>query len=347
MGSDNYRNLQEYLDSFGLGFPAAKSGIEIDVLKELFTEEEAEMFLNVRNIPETPLEVAERINSDPVSVGALLDRMAGDGLLFSIGQGAEKKYMVAPFLLGIYENKAHVLTEKVARLMDDYLNENYRNYIGETLRKTSFLRVIPVERSVEFFHTVSSYDRNRELIRSKDRIAVAKCICRSQKDKIGMACDKPTETCMVFDWYADYFVENKQGRAISKEEALEIQDRCEELGLVSLGSNIADMGIVLCHCCGCCCMSLTSAKKLPRPVETFVSNYYAAVNSDLCTGCEVCLDRCQMEAISIVDEVAAINRDRCIGCGVCVPACPTGAMEFLRKPELEAPINTLEASAKR
>ena len=49
-----------------------------------------------------------------------------------------------------------------------------------------------------------------------------------------------------------------------------------------------------------------------------------------CQTCETCVERCQMEAIS-VDEVAQINLDRCIGCGVCAVTCDVGAISMHRK----------------
>ena len=52
-----------------------------------------------------------------------------------------------------------------------------------------------------------------------------------------------------------------------------------------------------------------------------------------CTGCETCLDRCQMEAIDIVEGKALINRKRCIGCGLCVSTCPTDAVRLAKKSE--------------
>jgi len=58
------------------------------------------------------------------------------------------------------------------------------------------------------------------------------------------------------------------------------------------------------------------------------------VDQDECSGCETCLERCQMEAIQMnADELAEINLDRCIGCGLCVAACPEGAIQLTPKPE--------------
>ena len=118
--------------------------------------------------------------------------------------------------------------------------------------------------------------------------------------------DKPLEACFSFGSHARYYVERGMGRWISQEETLEILDQCEEAGLV------------------------------PRPAEIVISNYYALVDSDLCAACETCLDRCQMEAITIgPEEVAEVNLDRCIGCGLCVTTCTTEALSLQPKPEEE------------
>ena len=57
------------------------------------------------------------------------------------------------------------------------------------------------------------------------------------------------------------------------------------------------------------------------PAGSLSSNYLSQVDEDTCTGCEDCLDRCQMDAISMVDVIAQIDASRCVGCGVCVPTC--------------------------
>jgi heterodisulfide reductase subunit A-like polyferredoxin len=78
---------------------------------------------------------------------------------------------------------------------------------------------------------------------------------------------------------------------------------------------------------------LRSLKKQPVPAAAVKSNYFAIVDVEECIGCETCLDRCQMEAVEIVNEKAVIDLDRCIGCGLCVTTCETDAMSLSRKTE--------------
>ena len=39
--NDTYRKLQEHLDKMPVGYPATKSGVEINLLKAIFTPEQA------------------------------------------------------------------------------------------------------------------------------------------------------------------------------------------------------------------------------------------------------------------------------------------------------------------
>jgi electron transport complex protein RnfB len=82
MSEDIFRRLQEQLDQYSIGFPATESGVEIKILKKLFTEEEVEMYLHMSMMLETPDSVAGRLKQDPAQVASLLDEMAEKGLLF-------------------------------------------------------------------------------------------------------------------------------------------------------------------------------------------------------------------------------------------------------------------------
>ena len=61
--------------------------------------------------------------------------------------------------------------------------------------------------------------------------------------------------------------------------------------------------------------------------EVEIEPIVASVDTDVCGGCEVCLELCPFGAIEREDEQAKVNIALCKGCGTCVAACPSGAMD--------------------
>jgi electron transport complex protein RnfB len=88
----------------------------------------------------------------------------------------------------------------------------------------------------------------------------------------------------------------------------------------------------MCNCCGDCCGILRALNLQPNPGELVYNRYWAIVDQDECSGCEICLDRCQMNAIEI-EETATIDKARCIGCGLCITTCPMEAIKLEEKPK--------------
>ncbi|MFZ3044658.1 MAG: 4Fe-4S dicluster domain-containing protein, partial [Desulfatirhabdiaceae bacterium] len=83
-----------------------------------------------------------------------------------------------------------------------------------------------------------------------------------------------------------------------------------------------------------CCGVLRALNQHPRPSEIVFSNYTAQIDPASCVGCQTCIDRCQMNALTMNDrDLAEINPDRCIGCGLCVTTCPSGALSLKQKAE--------------
>jgi len=50
------------------------------------------------------------------------------------------------------------------------------------------------------------------------------------------------------------------------------------------------------------------------------------VDEEKCTGCNVCVEKCPVKAISMEDEKAKINMEECIHCGTCHSVCPQEAV---------------------
>jgi formate hydrogenlyase subunit 6/NADH:ubiquinone oxidoreductase subunit I len=78
------------------------------------------------------------------------------------------------------------------------------------------------------------------------------------------------------------------------------------------------------------------------------SSFVAQLDRETCIGCEACLERCQMGALSMVGDLASLDANRCIGCGLCGTTCPSGALTLKRKPEQPpVPKSVREAMALR
>lgn len=333
MQTDIYRQLQKQLDQYSMGFPATESGIELKILKYLFSEADAEIFTSLTPMLEDANSVASRLDRPASEVSDKLDDMAERGLLFRLKKESGSRYGAIPFVHGLFEFQVNNLQSDFAKMAKQYFEEAFDHAMQTNA--DYFLRTIPVQESIDMTHNVASYDDAVEILRSKPFIVVTDCICRKTADLIDQSCGKPLEVCFMFGSMGQYYLDRKMGREVSLEEAIDILTSCREAGLVTqpaTSQNPAGM----CNCCGDCCGVLRALNNHPKPAEMVFSNYYAVVEIDDCTGCETCIDRCQMDALSINDDgVAVVDRDRCIGCGLCVITCPTEALTLVSKSESE------------
>ncbi|PKN72473.1 MAG: 4Fe-4S ferredoxin [Deltaproteobacteria bacterium HGW-Deltaproteobacteria-10] len=327
--SDNiFRDLQERLDSYSLGFPATKTGIEITVLKRLFTEKNAEMFLNMSPLVEEPATVSARLGKPLEEVAVQLEDMAQRGLLFRLKKGESLKYGAIPFMHGLMEFHVKRLDREMVEIVEQYFDQGFHQAIADV--KGMFLRTVPVHESITVEHHIAAFEDARAILEKNEIIAVTECVCRKEKNILGKGCGKPLEACFMFGSMARYYIDNKMGRRVNLEEAIELLAKAQEAGLVTQPGT-AQNPAGMCNCCGDCCGVIAAVKKYSKPAELVFSNYQAVADRDSCTGCEICLDRCQMDAITMIDGVAEINLDRCIGCGLCVTTCPVNAMSIKAK----------------
>ncbi|MBN1615546.1 MAG: 4Fe-4S binding protein [Deltaproteobacteria bacterium] len=328
MASEVYFKLRERLDEYSIGFPSSPSGVEIEILERLFTPEEAELFLHMSLMIETSGVIAERSGQDSAYVTAMAEQMAAKGTVFRLRRDGVDRYAAVPFVLGIYEFQAGSITRPMAELYFKYFEEALIDRISE---HEQLLRPIPVNRAIDVGMFVATYEDSREIVKKQKLIAVTHCLCREEKHLLGHGCDKPLEVCMAFGAGAQHFIDMGRARPISVEEALKILDLAEESGLVTQPANSQNPGAI-CNCCRDCCVQLRTLNRMERPAEVVVSNFFAVVEAELCSGCGICEDRCPMRAVEIRDGIAAmINLDRCIGCGLCVTTCPTGSLHLQKK----------------
>ena len=328
--SDLYEKLRQRLDDMATGYPPSADGVEIRILKRLFSEADAELFLMMTPMLETPEAVAGRLGLDAEPTAAHLEDMASRGLLFRQRKGERARYAAIPFVVGVFEFQLNTVDRELAQDLQGY----YEEALGKTFaaHDTPLMRTIPINRRLVAEWPVAPYEDVLQIIDQQTTIAVAPCICRTTQRKLGKGCDKPLEACFLFGSHAQYYVDNLMGRFIDKAEAKAIVARNEAAGLVMQPFNSQHIG-GMCSCCGDCCGILRSLKKQPVPAAAVKSNYYAVVEAEDCIGCGDCLERCQMDAVTLEDDLARIDLDRCIGCGLCVTTCPSDALRLVKKAE--------------
>ena len=329
MDDDIYLRLRDKIDEYSVGFAATETGIEIKILKKLFTEEEARMYLNLTGDLQTAGEIAEKIDRDPREVEEILQRMTEKGLTFPKfpkKKGDPFYYAAAPFVHGILEHQLHRMDSEIAELLEEFFR------MGPITRFVPALRTIPVNSAISENLMVAPYDDARSVIMRKERIAVADCMCNDWQSTRGGTCSQPKEVCFLFDFYGQYYVDCGLGRWISRDEALEKLKIAEKAGLIPHFSH-SENPEALCNCCPDCCATLRGLKKFAQPALFIPTNYYAALDAQLCSACRDCVDRCPMDAAIMNEDIAEINLDRCIGCGLCVSTCPENARSLKQKPE--------------
>jgi electron transport complex protein RnfB len=328
--SEVYRELQKHLDELPVGFPETKSGVEIRLLKQLFSPIEAKIAMKLNYIPEKLKTIYRRVKSSGMSIDELekiLNEMFKKGTINSGEQEGEKFYGNAVWAVGIYEYQLNRLTKEFFNDNEQFFNEGF---LEEFLRIKPQLRTIPIEQSITPEYIVATYNDIREIINiCGEPIAVAECICRKGKKLVGDPCKqtKMLEVCFSFRSAAQFYIDKGFGRQISKEEALKIFEKAEKDGLILQPGNSQKPNFICC-CCGCCCGILSNAKKSEKLTELLATSYHAEVDIDLCTGCGTCVDRCQMDALTLIDDISVVNLKRCIGCGNCVPTCPSEAIKL-------------------
>jgi Fe-S-cluster-containing hydrogenase component 2 len=340
---DLYKRLAKHLDTLPAGFPPTESGVELRILKRLFTDEEAAIALGLTMMPEPAGAIADRLgNMDAATLDPILDRMSRNGLIYRSGKGGANTYMAAQFVVGIWEYNLNRLDKELIKDVNEYLPEfMHKSWVKHDTKQ---LRVVPVSKEITAELNVMPYEVAENIIRSQSKIVVSDCICRKEHDMMGKGCDYPMEVCMAFGSGAYYYEENGLGRSIDSDEALKILEKGQKAGLVLQPGN-SKKPMNICMCCGCCCQVLVNLKTLDQPARAVHTNYFAQVDEEACIGCEVCVERCHMDAVVIEEDKARVEAHRCIGCGLCVPECPVEAMAFEQKEtsdHYESPANVFE-----
>lgn len=342
-----YRSLQQHLDNFPIGFPKTESGVEIEILQFLFTPIQAKIASCLNLAPKTSEKILKRFhkrfnhNITEAEISEHLHIMFINGCLERSGKESSFRYSNAMLAIGMFEYHVDKLTPQFVENMNKYFDEAF----AEEFHRTSIpqLRTSPHMKAIAPEHKIATYDDMRLYVQNVQKpIQVANCICKQGEALLGNNCKQTDdiEICLMFG--SKSYAEREQAREISKDECIAILDRAEKEGMVLQPGNTKDP-FCICICCGCCCGVLKAAKQFQNPAKLFSTNYFAEVDTESCIGCKNCVERCQMEAITIENKIAIIDLGRCIGCGLCVTTCPTKTLRLIKKEKETVPPKNITA----
>jgi ferredoxin len=327
MNDEPHLSLAAALDRLPNGFPRTESGVEILLLQKLVSADEAAL-ASLLGRESAPAEaIAERAGRPAAEIRRRLMDLVRKGLVWIGKDDRGLVFRLAPFIVGIYEAQAESIDHELAHLIEDYMEQGGAKGIMGPL--PSLHRVVPASGSVKS-EWILPYDEVKGLLVEARAFSVRDCICRKEQELLGTReCSTPMHNCLSF---------SSTPRAarpgdISRQEALAILDQAEEAALVHTVSNVLAGVSYVCNCCGCCCGILRGITRYGLEHSVAAANYRASVDPHTCTGCEICVERCQMKAIAMRDGVAVVDTRRCIGCGLCVTGCAGSAATLVRKPE--------------
>ena len=326
---DSYQRLAAALDALPNGFPRTSGGKEIRILQKIFSPEEAYLISHLTGRMESPGDVAARVGLPAEEVAARLKALAKRGMVWlEMDQEARSwRFRLAPFVVGIYEASLEIMDHELAHLVEEYMNEG--GAAGIMQPDPALHRVVPARGTVPV-EWVLPYEDVARILDQARTFYVRDCICRTQQEHVGRKCDFPLHNCLTFA--------NRPARPgdISRDEALALLDESEKLGLVHTVTNVVDGVYYVCNCCGCCCAVLRGVNEWGIENSVAKASYLAEVDGELCTGCGICAERCQVHAMAVVDGVATVDQSRCIGCGLCVSGCTADAASLRKRPDWEA-----------
>jgi len=324
----------------------------VELLQTLLNEDQVNFLLNFRKPKLTFQELKERTGMNDVNLMEMLNSLMDNGFLMDepIENTNVMEYRLLPPIADTFEyslvkfDRPVEQKKKLARIYEKMFKEaieltqtNYEGLLPIFKDKMPiFARIIPIEKELTApQEKVLPLHQASKIIDEQDIISVSECPCKLERTLLGDPCKTSSDRfrCFHFGNMGRFFIEHDLGKPISKDDAKQILKEAEEEGLVHKtfhdDFSLDKKENSICNCCKCCCILFQSYYRGIFAFHTLTS-YIARIDESKCVGCGICVEKCPIEAVSLINGIAHNDEHKCIGCGVCVHHCPEGARTLER-----------------
>ena len=177
---DVYRKLREEINKMPIPFLETASGVELKLLKHLFTPEEAEIALNLNILPETINRIHKRVQKSgieitPTELEETLDNLVNKGAILGgrafESKGKGKQYSLIQLVVGMFEFQISRLTKDYVHDFEQYTKEQFQKDMFRT--KTLQMRTIPIGLAITPEMRIEPYNDMKKYVGGlRDDIAV-------------------------------------------------------------------------------------------------------------------------------------------------------------------------------
>ena len=262
MSEDVYFKLGVRLNENPVKMPLVESFFKL--MREFYTEEQAALAVDFPKGEHSLQDLAKHFKRDEKELADFLETMADGGLVFTtrteIGDYA---YSLTPFFPGAVEFQLMrgVDTPKdrrIALIMTEF-NETLESLmvaavenpeVAKEMMPEGAARTITVEKDLPHGKEIYPYERLSELVNQENSFAASVCYCRHHGYLLDDPCQVegvPQYSCLSFGKAADFVVDRKFGKKISKEECLGILEDAEKAGLIHNTNNFHGYFPIRCY----------------------------------------------------------------------------------------------------
>ena len=340
-GDKPYRALQKLFARHPIGAP--DTGTFIEILKFCYEPEEAHLAAHMTWDLEPEEVIAKRAGMSLDEAARLLTTMASKFFIRGVKRPDGVRVFRLPYIMPGLLEMPFAVRQPSPDL--DRLGDLWEKYFVEAWGRELHSGSIQVGRALPAIEApkdqVLPYEDALDVVQKASFVSLLPCVCR----QAARNCDDPLDVCMVLGqgFYGGdvagqpvldptQMVSIPRIRRVSVDEAVETLKLAANAGLVHTTMNVKGDSWLICNCCSHACHGLRGITQLDIPHAVAPSSYWAVVDEDLCNGCWACVDRCQVDAIEInEDMVAEIDYERCLGCGICTFVCAPKALRLEKR----------------